>query len=148
FCIISGGPGTGKTTTMVKILALLVEQAGAGGISIALTAPTGKAAARMQDAIRDAKAQLPLAPELRARIPEDASTIHRLLGGLPDSAYFRHNRDRPLAVDVLVVDEASMVDLALMTKLIEALPARARLILLGDKDQLASVESGAVLGDL
>ncbi|HEY8554936.1 MAG TPA: exodeoxyribonuclease V subunit alpha [Burkholderiales bacterium] len=148
FCIISGGPGTGKTTTMVRILALLVEQAGAADVSIALTAPTGKAAARMQEAIREAKARLPLAPELRTRIPEDASTIHRLLGGLPDSAYFRHNRDRPLAVDVLVVDEASMVDLALMTKLIEALPPRARLILLGDKDQLASVESGAVLGDL
>lgn len=126
FCIISGGPGTGKTTTMARILALLIEQAGEHGMSIALAAPTGKAAARMQEAIRAAKPGLAVAAAVRDRIPEEASTIHRLLGGVPDSSYFRHDRENPLAVDALIVDEASMIDLALMTKLVEALPpARA-----------------------
>jgi len=149
-CVISGGPGTGKTTTVVKILALLLNQYGAQQKPprIRLAAPTGKAAARLQEAIREAKQRLNFEPWLNEAIPEEASTIHRLLGAVPDSVYFRHDEAHPLPLDVLVVDEASMVDLALMTKLTDALPPAARLILLGDKDQLASVEAGAVLGDI
>ncbi|MDG4555900.1 MAG: exodeoxyribonuclease V subunit alpha [Candidatus Contendobacter sp.] len=147
-CIISGGPGTGKTSTVLKILALLTGQTDGRPLRIALAAPTGKAAARLQEAIRAAKPALGLEPERLAQIPEEASTLHRLLGARPDSVYFRHDRDHPLAVDVLVVDEVSMVGLALMAKTVDALPPAARLILLGDKDQLASVEAGAVLGDL
>ncbi|MCB1814052.1 MAG: exodeoxyribonuclease V subunit alpha [Candidatus Competibacteraceae bacterium] len=149
-CIISGGPGTGKTTTVVKILALLLGQQGQKKQlpRIRLAAPTGKAAARLQEAIREAKQRLDFEPWLNEAIPEEASTIHRLLGAVPDSVYFRHNENNLLPLDVLVVDEASMVDLALMTKLTSALPASARLIMLGDKDQLASVEAGAVLGDI
>jgi exodeoxyribonuclease V alpha subunit len=147
FCVISGGPGTGKTTTVIRMLVLVLGQAGRP-LRIRLAAPTGKAAARMQEAIRLTKQQLDLEPALREAIPEEAFTLHRLLGAQPDSVYFRHHRDNPLALDVLVVDEASMVDLALMTKLIQALPAHARFILLGDRDQLASVEAGAVLGDI
>ena len=111
---------------------------------IALAAPTGKAAARLQEAVKDAKTHLPCAQEIKDRLPEEASTIHRLLRSVPDSAYFRHDADNPLPVDVVVIDEASMVDLALMAKLVAAIPSSARLILLGDKDQLASVEAGAV----
>ena len=147
-CVISGGPGTGKTTTVVKILALLLAQYPDKPLRIRLAAPTGKAAARLQEAIREAKQRLHYEPWLAQAIPEDASTLHRLLGSVPDSVYFRHNEQNPLALDVLVVDEASMVDLALMAKLTDALPPKARLILLGDKDQLASVEAGAVLGDI
>lgn len=147
-CVISGGPGTGKTSTVLKILALLVGQADTRPPRIALAAPTGKAAARMQEAIRAAKPTLDLAAEQAALIPEEASTLHRLLGGRPDSVYFRHDQDHPLPVDVLVVDEVSMVGLALLAKTVAALPPGARLILLGDKDQLASVEAGAVLGDI
>jgi exodeoxyribonuclease V alpha subunit len=148
FCVISGGPGTGKTTTVVKILALLAEQAGGGRLAIALAAPTGKAAARVQDAMRAALEQLELDLFSRETMPREALTIHRLLGARADSAHYRHHRDNPLPLDVLVVDEASMADLALTTKLLEALPAHTRVILLGDKDQLASVEAGAVLGDI
>ncbi len=147
FSVISGGPGTGKTTTVVRILALLLEQAPAP-LRIALAAPTGKAAARMQDAIRASRETLPVDARIRDAIPAEATTIHRLLGFRPGSVAFRHDRDNPVPVDVLVVDEASMVDLALMTKLVRAVPRTARLILLGDKDQLASVEAGAVLGDI
>lgn len=147
-CVISGGPGTGKTTTVVRILALLAEQARGRQLSIGLAAPTGKAAARVQDAIRRALGALALDPAVMASIPSEASTLHRLLGARPDSVYYRHGPDNPLALDVLVVDEASMADLALAAKLVEALPAASRLILLGDKDQLASVEAGAVLGDI
>ena len=147
-CVISGGPGTGKTTTVTRILALLADQGAGQTLAIGLAAPTGKAAARMQEAIRSAKQLLNLSEEQRSAIPEEALTIHRLLGALPDSMDFRHNAANPLPLDVVVIDEASMVDLALMTKLVQALPARARLILLGDKDQLASVEAGSVLGDI
>ncbi|MDX1656313.1 MAG: AAA family ATPase, partial [Candidatus Competibacteraceae bacterium] len=144
--VISGGPGTGKTTTVTRILALLLSQD--PQLRIQLAAPTGKAAGRMQEAIRQAKDRLPLAPGLRTAIPEQAATLHRLLGWRPGAAGLRHGPDNPLALDVLVVDEASMVDLALMTRLLGALPPGARLILLGDKDQLASVEAGAVLADI
>jgi exodeoxyribonuclease V alpha subunit len=148
FCVISGGPGTGKTTTVIRIMALLLEQAAGRPLQIALAAPTGKAAARMQEAIRLTRDRLPVSQEIREAIPGEAMTIHRLLGFRPGSVRFRHDRKNPLPVDVLVVDEASMVDLALMAKLVWALPPQARLILLGDKDQLASVEAGAVLGDI
>ncbi len=148
FCVISGGPGTGKTTTVIRILALLLEQAAGRRLHVALTAPTGKAAARMQEAIRQARDHLPVTSAIREAIPGEATTIHRLLGVRSGSVRFRHDRDNPLPVDLVVVDEASMVDMALMAKLVQALPAQARLILLGDKDQLASVEAGAVLGDI
>ncbi len=148
FCVISGGPGTGKTSTVVRILAALQSQSGEKPLRMALSAPTGKAAARLQEAIREQKAKLPVSQAVLDALPETAFTLHRLLGAKPDSVYFRHNRKNPLPLDVLVVDEASMIDLALMAKLIDALPKNARLILLGDKDQLASVEPGAVFGDL
>jgi len=150
FAVISGGPGTGKTTTVAKLLAALVEQGKQVGHlpNIKLVAPTGKAAARLTESIGAAIQQLPVEPEIIAAIPTDASTIHRLLGAIPNRAEFRHSRANPLHLDILVVDEASMVDLPMMHKLVDALPKTARLILLGDKDQLASVEAGAVLGDI
>lgn len=148
FCVISGGPGTGKTTTVAKILVLLLEQPTVQPLRIALAAPTGKAAARLQESIAAAKNKLACRQAIKDLIPDDSYTLHRLLGVLPHSPYFRHHAQNPLPVDVVIVDEASMVDLALLTKLVEAIPPWARLILLGDKDQLASVEVGAVLGDL
>ena len=148
FCVISGGPGTGKTHTLVLILALLLELERNRKLRIAVAAPTGKAAARIQDSIRTVKATLACDEAIRAQLPERATTIHRLLGYLPDSARFRHDADNPLPYDVVAVDEASMVDLALMAKLFQAIPTSARVMLLGDKDQLASVEAGAVLGDI
>lgn len=146
FCVISGGPGTGKTTTAARILALLTAQSGEKKLRIALTAPTGKAAARLQEAIVREKAKF--GGKIREDTESRASTIHRLLGYVPGSPDFRHNAENPLAADVVVVDEASMVDMALMSKLVQALPEHARLILLGDKDQLASVEAGYVMGDI
>ena len=150
FAVISGGPGTGKTTTVTKLLAALIEQSQHAGTTptIKLVAPTGKAAARLTESIGKAVDQLPVSLELKAAIPTESSTLHRLLGTLPNSAEFRHNQANPLHLDILVVDEASMVDLPMMYKVIDALPKHARLILLGDKDQLASVEAGAVLGDI
>ncbi len=148
FCVISGGPGTGKTRTVTSILALLAEQAGRVPPRIALAAPTGKAAARLTESIRTAKRELPLDVQTARLIPEETVTLHRLLGFRPGRANPRHGPDNPLHLDVLVVDEASMVDLPLMARLLDALPERARLILLGDKDQLASVEAGMVLGDI
>jgi len=147
FTVISGGPGTGKTTTVVRLLALLLEQADGHPFRIALAAPTGKAAARIQEAIRSAKRALAVDDAIREAIPEEAATLHRLLGWRPGGG-FVHDRDNPLDADVLVVDEASMVDIAMMAKLLRALPPAARLVLLGDRDQLASVEAGAVLGDI
>jgi len=152
FCVISGGPGTGKTYTVVRILALLLELALAGGCTpprIALLAPTGKAAARLTESIRDGKQALDCSDAVRAAIPDEAQTLHRALGAVPGrSARFRRTRKTPMQVDIALVDEASMVDLSLMAHLVDALPAAARLILLGDQDQLASVEAGAVLGDI
>jgi len=145
-CVISGGPGTGKTTTVVKLLALLLKDQ--PDLIIKMVAPTGKAAARLTESISNAIVDLNLDKTIQQLIPKDASTIHRLLGVRNNSAHFRHNQDNPLILDLLLVDEASMVDLPMMAKLLSALPDNARLILLGDKDQLASVEAGAVLGDI
>ncbi len=142
--IISGGPGTGKTTTVVSLLACLLEQD--PECRIALAAPTGKAAARMTEAVRLRASHLP--PEIQARLPGESYTIHRLLGVTSGDGGFRHHAGNRLAIDALVVDEASMLDLALATRLIEAVPDDARIILLGDKDQLAAVESGAVFAEL
>lgn len=148
FLVVSGGPGTGKTATVVKILALLLEQPGGARLRVALAAPTGKAAARLKDTLREARATLPASPDVLDRIPTDVSTVHRLLGPMRGSSRFRHGPAAPLAADVVVVDEASMVDLPLMAKLASAVAPHARLLLLGDRNQLASVEAGAVLGDL
>ncbi|MBU1567208.1 MAG: exodeoxyribonuclease V subunit alpha [Proteobacteria bacterium] len=146
--IISGGPGTGKTTTVVKILALLLQDAeGRPDLTLALAAPTGKAAMRLSEAVGRSLTYLQLPEKVKNSLPTSASTLHRLLGVRRGSPQFRHNRDNPLGWDIVVVDEASMVDLAMMSKLVDAIKPGARLILLGDKDQLASVESGAVLGD-
>jgi len=152
FCIISGGPGTGKTTTVTRILALLQEQALAAhgtGLDIMLVAPTGKAAARLRESIDRVRATLACDDRIKALIPSDATTIHRRLSPIAGSATrFRYDASNPLACDVMLVDEASMVDLPLMTRLVDALPSAARLILLGDRNQLASAEAGAILGDL
>jgi exodeoxyribonuclease V alpha subunit len=142
--LISGGPGTGKTSTVLNLLicVLAVDPQA----RIVLAAPTGRAAARMQEAIRE-RAQ-GLAPELRQRLPAQAVTVHRLLGFDPHRGRCAWHAGRPLPLDMLVVDEASMLDLALATRLCEAVPEHARLILLGDRDQLAAVESGAVFAEL
>ena len=148
FCVISGGPGTGKTFTVAKILALLLEQNNPGTMRIALAAPTGKAAARVQEALEKARERLDCTDAVKAALPLEAFTLHRLLKPIPASPYFRHDSKNPLPFEVVVIDEASMVDLALLSKLVQALPPLSKLILLGDKDQLASVEAGAVLGDI
>ncbi|WP_166259296.1 exodeoxyribonuclease V subunit alpha [Marinobacter salicampi] len=158
FSVITGGPGTGKTTTVVRLLAALqcvamAKDSGARPLRIRLAAPTGKAAARLNESISNAVAKLdlsglPRAHELKEAIPTSVTTLHRLLGSLPGSRQFRHHRHNPLVLDTLVIDEASMVDIEMMASVLEAMPPRARLILLGDKDQLASVDAGAVLGEL
>ncbi|HET8730957.1 MAG TPA: exodeoxyribonuclease V subunit alpha [Moraxellaceae bacterium] len=146
--LVSGGPGTGKTTTVVKLLALLAAQPADRPLRILLAAPTGKAAQRLMESIRASKQKLGLPAALAERIPEEARTLHRLLGAEGDTGRFRHHRESPLPCDLLLIDEASMVDLALMHAVLDALPADARLVLLGDKDQLASVEAGSVFGDM
>jgi len=150
FSIVTGGPGTGKTTTVVRLLALLQGPAVEAGkpLRIRLAAPTGKAAARLTESISQQVRSLEVSSEVRERIPSDVTTVHRLLGSRPGTRHFRHHAGNLLPLDVLVVDEASMIDLEMMANLLDALPAHARLVLLGDKDQLASVEAGAVLGDL
>jgi exodeoxyribonuclease V alpha subunit len=148
FLVISGSPGTGKTTTVAGILALLLEHAPTTKLRIALTAPTGKAAARLQEAILSAKETLACEASIKACIPEKASTVHRLLGSLPGTSSFRRHQKNPLPVDIIVVDEASMMDMPLLSRLVQAMHEKTRLILVGDKNQLASVEAGAVLGDI
>lgn len=148
FLIISGGPGTGKTTTVTRLLCLLIEHFKINPQRIKLAAPTGKAAMRMQEAIRQAKTNLQLPPELAELIPEQGSTLHRLLGYIPGKLGFRHHAHYPLPADVVIVDEASMIDISLMSHLLAAVRPDARLILLGDRDQLASVETGSIFRDL
>jgi len=148
--VISGGPGTGKTSTVVKILALIAESWIKSGreIQISLAAPTGKAAARLREAVNIAINDLPVSDEVKKVIPSETYTIHRLLGSIRNSHEFKHNSENPLIYDVVVVDECSMGDMALMCRLVQAVKPGAQLILLGDKDQLSSVEGGAVFGDL
>ncbi|MGM0985112.1 MAG: exodeoxyribonuclease V subunit alpha [Pseudomonadota bacterium] len=156
FAVITGGPGTGKTTTVIRLLALLQVRAlktRGTPLRIRLAAPTGKAAARLSESIHDQidrldELDLPDAAQIREAIPSEVSTLHRLLGARPDTRHFRYHRLNPLPLDMVAVDEASMVDIDMMAALLNALPPHARLVLLGDKDQLASVEAGAVLGSL
>ena len=149
--VLTGGPGTGKTTTVARLLALLSEQAQLDrrpALRIALAAPTGKAAARLLEAVQLEVDALDAVD--RDRLPAlSATTMHRLLGSRPDtSSRFRHNRDNRLPHDVIVIDETSMVSLTMMARLLEAVRPDSRLLLVGDPDQLASVEAGAVLADL
>jgi exodeoxyribonuclease V alpha subunit len=149
--VVAGGPGTGKTTTVARIVALLHEQAaGATAPLIALAAPTGKAAARLEEAIHQQAATMPVDAAVRERLLAcTASTIHRLLGFKPGSrSRFRHDRLNRLPHDVVIVDETSMVSLTLMSRLLDAVRPDARVVLVGDPDQLSSIEAGAVLGDV
>lgn len=151
FTVISGGPGTGKTYTVLRLMRLLIEAAAAKNEPppvIRLAAPTGKAAARMLESVSAGLAQMPDSSAVGALLPDRADTLHRLLGLTQASTRPRYHADNPLAADVVIVDEASMVDLPMMAKLAEALPDHARLVLLGDRYQLASVESGSVLAEL
>ncbi len=153
FAAIAGGPGTGKTTTVARIVALLIEQAAAEGLRqplVALAAPTGKAAARLQEAVHEEAARLPVEETTKALLfALRGSTLHRLLGWRPGShSRFAHDRENRLPHDVVIIDETSMVSLSLMARLVEAVRSNARLILVGDPGQLASIEAGVVLGDI
>ena len=145
FVVISGGPGTGKTYTVARILALLQAMAG-GVMRIGLVAPTGKAAMRLQESIVNARKTID--EELAAMVPAETKTLHRLLGFNPGTGSFRYNRENKLHLDLLVIDEASMIDVPLMGALVDALPEKTRVIMLGDRDQLTSVEAGSLFGDI
>uniref|UniRef100_A0A832E910 Exodeoxyribonuclease V subunit alpha n=1 Tax=Desulfacinum infernum TaxID=35837 RepID=A0A832E910_9BACT len=147
-CIISGGPGTGKTHTVTAILGVLHHLRPDRPPRTALAAPTGKAAARITESLRKTLASFPESAAWREHVPKEATTLHRLLGIRQGRSVPRHGPENPLPLDVLVIDEASMIDLTLMAQTLAALPPNARLILLGDKDQLASVEAGNVFSDL
>lgn len=151
FAVISGGPGTGKTYTIVRLMIRLVEAALAAGErppAFRLAAPTGKAAARMYNSVLEGLAELDPRSEARQYLPDSATTLHRLLRLRWGSTTPGHDRHQPIPADAVIVDEASMIDLPLMSKLVDAIPEAGRLILLGDRYQLASVESGSVLADL
>lgn len=151
FCLISGGPGTGKTRTVAILLAALQlkqQQSGLSALKVALVAPTGKAAARLKASITSSLQGLVINDTLKQQVTTSASTIHRLLGINPNRDTPFYHQGNPLHVDLLVVDEASMIDLFVMEKLLNALKPTTRLVLLGDKDQLASVEAGSMMGEL
>lgn len=147
YAVISGGPGSGKTTTVAKLLAALLQLI-PQRVRIQMAAPTGKAAARLTESLGKALHSLPITAEIKQRFPTEALTLHRLLGARANSRQLQYHRANPLHLDILIVDEASMVDMTMMARVVTAMPRHARLILLGDRDQLASVEAGAVLGDL
>ncbi|MDF7681636.1 exodeoxyribonuclease V subunit alpha [Enterobacteriaceae bacterium ESL0689] len=146
--VISGGPGTGKTTTVARLLAAWLQLTPDSRCRIRLAAPTGKAAARLSASLGEALHHLSLSEAQKALFPTEASTLHRLLGVQPGSQHARYHSANPLHLDMLVVDEASMIDLPMMARLIDALPPESQVVFLGDRDQLASVEAGAVLGDI
>jgi len=157
FSVITGGPGTGKTYTVVRLLTALQHQTlflGLPPLRVSLAAPTGKAAARLTESIESelnrlrGDAKLATLKDALDSIKPEGKTLHRLLGVKPNSRAFKHHADNPLRTDVVIVDEASMIDIEMMTALLKATPKNARLVLIGDKDQLASVEAGAVLGNL
>jgi exodeoxyribonuclease V alpha subunit len=151
FSIIAGGPGTGKTYTITKLLIALQHLHQIAPLTIALVAPTGKAAQRLTESIQKAKANMlqnGIDPALLTQVPEQAATLHRLLGVRAHSPNFRHNQHHPLEVDLVLVDEVSMIDLPLMARLLRALKPEARLLLIGDADQLPSVAAGSILADL
>ena len=153
FCIIAGGPGTGKTYTVTKLLAALVmlnSDTNKKALSIALVAPTGKAAQRLSESVTNAIAGFKdhIDEEILKQIPTTAQTLHRLLGVIPNNPNFRHDQENMLELDVLLIDEVSMVDLAMMARIFRALPLHCKVILLGDADQLPSVSAGSVLADL
>jgi exodeoxyribonuclease V alpha subunit len=148
FSVITGGPGSGKTHAIAGILALILACTGDNKLNIYLTAPTGKAAARLGESILRVKEHLNCNRSIKDAIPGDVFTIHRLLKPISGTPYFHYNSDNLLPADVVVVDEASMVDLALMSKLLQACAPNARILVVGDKDQLASVQAGSVLGDV
>lgn len=145
--ILTGGPGTGKTRTIAQMLIALL-QATPAHLRIALAAPTGKAAARLIDTLNDAVASLNLPTNLSASLPRESFTLHRLLGTIPYSPRFKHHELQQLPFDVIIIDEVSMVDTALMAKLVAAIPLRCKLILVGDSDQLPSIEAGSVFADM
>lgn len=147
FMVISGSPGTGKTTAITKIMAFILEME-KRELKIALAASTGKAAARLRESVLKAKAELNCPLEINSLIPGETRTIHRLLGSVGMSPYFRFNEKNPLPYDLVIIDEASMIDIPIMAKLLAALSYDARIILVGDKDQLVSVEAGAALNDI
>lgn len=150
FVVISGGPGTGKTSVVIKILVLLIQQYAAeqNPLRIALAAPTGKAAVRLNESIENALEVISCPEDVKQLIPRESYTMHRLLGPIQRPPFFRFNENNQLPYDIVIIDEASMADLALMTRVFEAVPVTSRIVLLGDKDQLSSVEAGAVLGDI
>jgi exodeoxyribonuclease V alpha subunit len=148
FAVITGGPGTGKTTTVAKILAVWDELNAGRPTRVMLAAPTGKAAARLKESLRPHTGRPAQATGGGTAPAEEVYTLHRLLRPVAGTPFFHHHAGNPLPVDLMIVDEVSMVDLALMAKLVEALPEEARLVLIGDRDQLASVEAGSVLGDI
>ncbi|MDG2955632.1 exodeoxyribonuclease V subunit alpha [Bisgaard Taxon 10/6] len=151
FTLISGGPGTGKTYSVARLVATiqtLQYEQHLPPLRIRLAAPTGKAAARLKESLEASLVRLDLPPAVRETISTESDTLHRLLGVRPFEDSVRFHAYNPLPLDMLIVDEASMIDLSMMAKLLRALPSHARLILLGDKDQLASVEAGAILGEI
>lgn len=148
FAVVAGGPGTGKTTTVARILALLLEQSPGLPPLVALAAPTGKAMQRLEEAVHEAAEDARFAASREFMLGLSASTLHKLLGARPGTNRRRHHRGNRLPHDVVIVDETSMVSLSMMARLVEAVRPEARLILVGDPNQLSSIEAGAVLSDI